>query len=294
MMDQLSIPSVDTIDIEILMHRDAHFSGNFSIMLEYYENEGVGTLPDFSIKRIKNLLKHEETLGENLSEKLLPDSAKHAVEKAKKTYIELRKVYEDKKPNPVAMAISDLILTEDEYPEKEIKQLVSLQKDSVKPLIELLKTDTFYDPLYPGYGRSPLFAADALGDLQDEKAIPALFEALSQDNFFTDEAMIQNLAKFKKKGEEFLLKRLCAKPISRDNERAIMALIAFEKSPSLSIACLHLLEDEDFRADQLLCSYLVLGCANLQEKEDIKLFKELKQKLPKKAFLEFDLIAKSL
>ena len=28
---------IDTIDMEILMQRDAHFGGNFEIMLDYYK-----------------------------------------------------------------------------------------------------------------------------------------------------------------------------------------------------------------------------------------------------------------
>lgn len=293
MDDAFSIPSVDTIDIEILMHRDAHFAGNFGVMLEYYEEDGVGVMPDFSIERIKNLLKIEETLGSNLSEELLPDSAKESVRKSKHLYLELRSVYEDKKTSDFSVALSDLILTEKDYPKEEITTLINFKKLAVKPLIDLIQTDTFYDPLFPGYGRAPLFAAEVLGETRDEKAIPALFEALSQDNFFTDEAMILALAKFQKKSEDFLLKRLCSKPISKDNERAIMALNSFQESESLSKACLHLLEDKDFLVHPHLVSYLILGCSHLKDEEDIKLFQQLKSVLPKVAYQEFDLIARS-
>ncbi len=293
MTNPYNVPSIDTIDIEILMHRDAHFAQNFSIMLEYYEKDGVGVMPDFSLDRIKKLLKVEETHGQNLSDELLPDSAKENVRKAKHLYLELRAVYDDKKTGEVAIAISDLILSEEEYPKKEIQALVSLKKLSVKPLIDLIKTDTFYDPLFPGYGRAPLFASEALGQIQDERAIPALFEALSQDNFFTDEAMILALSTFKKKSEEFLLKRLCSKPISKDNERAIMALTSFQENETVSKACLHLLEDKDFLSHPYLTSYLILGCSSLKEDEDKKLFHELKANLPKTAFQEFELISKS-
>ena len=46
------IPLLDAIDLDILMHKDAHFGGNFDIMIDYYEKEGVGSMPDFETDRI--------------------------------------------------------------------------------------------------------------------------------------------------------------------------------------------------------------------------------------------------
>lgn len=289
-----NLPTIDTLDIEILMHRDAHFAGNFGVMLEYYEGDGVGVMPDFPLSRIKELLSLEEQLGKNLSEDLLPESAKEVVAKSKAMYAELQSAYDDQKVQEISIAISDLILSEKDFPTEEIKQIVTLKKKAVKPLIEILKTDSLYDPIYPGYGRTPLFAAEALGDIQDEKAIPALFEGLAEENFFTDEAMILNLAKFGKKADEFLRERLCSKPITKDNERAIMALTSFQENEDLAKACLHLLEDPEFLSHKYLATYLILGCAGLIDENDKELFYSLKEKIPGPAKEEFNLIAKSI
>ena len=45
-------PLVDGIIHEILMHRDIHFSGSFEAMITYYEIDGKGSQPDFSLNRL--------------------------------------------------------------------------------------------------------------------------------------------------------------------------------------------------------------------------------------------------
>lgn len=291
--DPIDIPLLDAIDLEILMHRDIHFGGNFSLMLEYYEKDGVGVMPDFSISKIKKLLKEEEKLSQNLSDILLPYQAKETVVEAKDVYFSLREVYETKPFKEIAIHLSDLILSEKDYPKKEIEALVKQGKVAVKPLIDLLLTDKFYDPLFPGYGRAPIFAAEILGKIQDEKAIPALFEALGQENFFTDEAIISALASFGKKSQDFLLKRLSAKPLSKDNEHAAMALTSMAENAEIGKECLNLLKDPELKAHETLSNYLILGCSGLEDKEDKDEFKKLAEGFSGILKHEMNLIAKS-
>lgn len=291
--DNTNIPLVDTIDLEILMHRDVHFSGNFSLMLEYYEKESIGAMPDFSIKRIKKLLLEEQKLGRNLSELLLPSSAQEIVHDAKQMYLDLRDVYETIPSNAVTVAISDLIFSEEEDPIAEIETLCSHGKNAVKALIALLKTDKLYDPLYPGYGRAPILAAQCLANIQDDRAIPALFEMLGQENFFTDEVIISALVSFGDKAIDFLMKRLIHKPFSKDNEHAAIVLGSFAEEERISETCLQLLQDPDLNGHSTFVNYLVLGCSALRTLEDKKLFLSLKNKLPDVIRHEMELIAKS-
>ncbi|NDE82578.1 MAG: hypothetical protein EB051_03035, partial [Chlamydiia bacterium] len=71
MNTQDPFPVMDSQDHEILMHRDAHFSGNFSIMLAYYEEEAKGSYTDFEPKRIRALKEIEEKSQINLADELL-------------------------------------------------------------------------------------------------------------------------------------------------------------------------------------------------------------------------------
>ncbi|MCB1106525.1 MAG: HEAT repeat domain-containing protein [Chlamydiia bacterium] len=254
---------VDAIDMEILMHRDAHFSGSFDVMLEYYKQSGVGTMPDFEIEEIQRLQTMESELGQNLSEIYLPDAAKDAVIASKALYQEFRRVYSDEKVKKENLLISDLILSEEEHPEKEIRALIQEGKKMVPLLIHLISSDLFYDPLFPGYGRSPIFAAQCLGKIQDERAIPPLFEALGQENFFTDEEIIYALASFGDRSKSFLLKRLKQDPLSKDNEYAAIALSGFTEDKEIATAALEVLEKKETLKRPLFASYLIFACSDL-------------------------------
>ena len=252
---------IDTVDMEILMHRDAHFGGSFEIMLEYYDQDGVGVMPDFEIEQIVYLQKIEIDQKQNLSETYLPDAAKDSVEEAKRIYHQLREVYDQKGEK----LISDLILSEENHPENEIQALVDQGKDSVPALIHLVSSRVFYDPLYPGYGRSPIFAAKCLGKIQDERAIPPLFEALGQENFFTDEEIILALASFGNRAKSFLITRLKQEPLSKDNEYAAIALSGFPEDDEIAAAALEVLERETTLKRPLFASYLIFACSDLTQ-----------------------------
>lgn len=262
------LPILDTVDLEILMHRDVHFGGNFDVMIPYYEEDGIGVMPDFELHRIYDLKIAEEELDRDLSEAMLPEPAKAQVERAKKVYLDLRSVYEADK-GEIPRLMSDLILSEEEYPEQEIHAIVHKGSTLVMPLIELLLADRFYDPLYPGYGRAPILAAQCLEKIQDDRAIPPLFQALGQDNFFTDESIIHALISFGEKAKIFLLKRLLQKPPSKDNERAAVALSSFPYDPDIGNAFLRVLNDKELAAAKTLALYAACGCSELVE-EDLR------------------------
>ena len=100
-MDELNddfedLPITYTIDNAILMHRDAHFSGSFPIMLEYYRNEGQGICPEFEIGRIEELAQTEAKTGKNLSATLLSGPEAEKVGRARESYKKLQSHLRDR------------------------------------------------------------------------------------------------------------------------------------------------------------------------------------------------------
>lgn len=265
-------PLLNEQDLEILMHRDAHFGGNFGIMIEYYEQKGIGVMPDFEVDRIKQLQLQEEAMASNLSDTLMPVPAKETVDRVKKMYRDLRSIYETKQGTSIPHLISDLILAEDEDPVDEIGKLVGQGKQASEPLIHLISTDVFYDPLYPGYGRAPILAAKALAQIQDETAIPYLFSAIGQENFFTDEEIIKALLSFGEKAKEFLLSKLMAKPFSKENERAIIALLPLEDDPEVASYALQWLLDPETYQHEAFVNYLIFACSGLIHQKEREQF----------------------
>ena len=265
-------PVVDAIDMDILMHRDAHFGGSFDMMLEYYLQDGVGMMADFEMKEIKKLKNLEDQMGKNLAEIFLPEAAEKVVNESKKLYHDLREVYSKESPEPLAILLSDLILSEEEDPKSEMDALIAKGEEVVPPLIHLLSSQTFYDPLFPGYGRTPIFAAKCLAAIQDKRAIPPLFEALGEDNFFTDEEIIKALSSFGEESKGFLLKRLRLEPYSKDNEYAAIALSGFPEDEEIALASLEILERESTLQKPLFSSYLVFACSSLSAEKEQKRF----------------------
>ena len=61
------IPLKDSLDVEILMHRDAHFSGSFDEMIAYYKKGGVGVNPEFPLEKLLFLQSIEKEQNVNLA-----------------------------------------------------------------------------------------------------------------------------------------------------------------------------------------------------------------------------------
>jgi hypothetical protein len=292
---QEQAPVIDTVDLEILMHRDAHFGSNFEVMLEYYEQEGVGAMPDFTIEEIKKLKNLEEKMGKDLSETLLPEQAKNIVTESKNLYEHLREVFLQPETDPSSLLVSDLILSEEENPEKEMQALIEKGSDIVPVLIHLLSSPSLYDPLFPGYGRSPIFAAKCLAKIQDERAIPPLFEAMGQENFFTDEEIIKALCSFGDKAKSFLIKVLKQEPFSKANEHAAIVLNSLPDDPEIAVTCLELLEKEESLKKPMFASYLIFSCSGLTDVTEQQRFITISKKedLPKELFDEMNIIIRN-
>ncbi len=269
-------PLIDAIDHEILMHRDAHFGGKFSIMLDYYRQEGRGVRPEFDISRIERLAAIEEQCKQNLAAILLEGSEAQKVADVREAYQKLRAIYEVKKPKTLyPRLIADLILTEDEEAESEIAAIVA-EKDKIVPaLIDLLRNEEFYDPLFPGYGQAPFLAVKCLGKIGDKRAIISLFEAIGQGDFFADDQIVKALKAIGTPACEFLLHVIAGRPLNEDNEKAAIALIAFKDEDEVANRCFELLQYPDIQKDPCLPTYLALVCAGLKDPDKRSAFREM-------------------
>lgn len=258
-------PLADAIDHEILMHRDAHFGGHFPTMIDYYREERKGAILDVDLKRIERLALLEEQMKQNLAALFLSAHEMQRVADAREAYSQLKQIYEvNQVKNRIPQLIADLILTEDEEGESEIQALVA-QKDKVVPiLIDLLKNEDLYDPLFPGYGQAPSLAVKCLGLIGDKRAIISLFESLGHEDFFADDQIVKALKEIGEPAKEFLLRVVAGRPINEDNERAAIALISFREDENVAETCFDLLQALDVQQDPCLPTYLVLACEGLK------------------------------
>lgn len=265
-MPEDNLPLTHSEDLEILMHRDAHFSGSFDIMLDYYKNRYKGVMLDFDHERILELSDLEKQMGTNLSATLLSGADAEKVAKAKAAYKNLRALYENpSKDKKYALLVADLILSEDEEAEEEIKAIVAEKGAIVRSLIDLLRAEDFYDPLMPGYGKAPLLAAKALGQIGDKRAIISLFEALGEGDFFDEGIELEALKAIGEPAKEFLLNVLKSHPINADNEKAALALIQFKEDVQIAKACFEMLQEKEAQKNLVFATYLVMNCENLED-----------------------------
>lgn len=267
-------PIADNIDNEILMQRDAHFGGKFSFMIDYYNQEGKGSLPEISLDRILFLAHLEEKSGQNLAPLLLSGKEATRVAKSREAYKSLRDLYELSDTNfSIPRLLADLILSEEELPEKEIEAIVSVGSAALPALIDLLTSEDFLDPLFPGYGMAPELAAICLGKIGDPKAIEPLFSTLGREGFFMEESILEALKRIGESAKKFLLKRISARPLSRDNERASLALTYFSDDEEVGKAVFLELQDPINRKNPSLATYLIFACEGLKDPKLRKTFK---------------------
>jgi hypothetical protein len=283
-------------DRMILMHRDAHFAGNFDAMIEYYENEGKGVVQELDLERIRELADYETMTGKNLAVELLTGADAEKVGAARTAYKSLRELYSSKNEQTRGpRLIADLILSEDEVPEEEIATIAA-EKGSIVPLlIGLLRSEDFYDSLFPGYGLAPTLAAQCLGKIGDKRALISLFEAIGEANFFSEDYLLDALENIGDPAKEFLLKIMQSEPINFDNERAAIALVRFKDDPDVARKCFQMLQKPVVWKDPALALHLVLACEGLKDSADQELFRALPKNPAFPKILEQDVkvVAKS-
>ena len=270
------LPIQDIQAAEVLMYRDAHFAGSFQEMLTYFRKQGRGATPNFTLEEIEKLAAYEEEAGENVAPLILTGVDAERVSKARDAYKKLREIYEEEgQKSKAPELLADLILTEDESAAKEIEAICNHGPGIIPFLIDLLRSPDFYDPLFPGYGQTPELTAICLGKIGDKKAIISLFETLDAGDFSHEEATLRALKTLGTPAKEFLLQVLHAKPITFDNERAAVALIAFKEEPDVSKKALALLLKPEFYNELPLNTYLALICEGLKDQNEREQFQAL-------------------
>lgn len=283
-------------DHSILMHRDAHFGGSFEVMLQYYEEDGKGVMQEFDLARIRELEEYERASGKDLAGIMLSGAEAEKVAAARKAYKSLRELYDNKKEtNMGPRLIADLILSEEEHPQDEIDAVVN-QKGTIVPLlIDLMRSEDFHDPLFPGYGQAPTLAAYCLGEIGDKRAMFSLFEAIGEENFFSEDYVLDALKQIGETAKEFLLKIVQSEPFNFDNERAAIALVRFKDDQEVAKCCLHLLSKPGVWKDPALAVHLILACEGLKEPSDQQQFAALAANpaFPKMLVRDVQLISKN-
>lgn len=270
-------------DAAIIMHRDSHFAGQFPSMIEYYRNEGIGVMEEFDLERIEELAAYEEKTQQNLALNVLTGADAERIGAAREAYKNLKEVYEVNNPKSKhPRLIADLILAEDPHAEEEVKAIVAEKEMIVPALIELINSEDFYDPLFPGYGLAPEHALACLQQIGDKRAIIALFESIGRHDFFNEDVAISALWHIGPPAKEFLLRVLRSKPYNEDNERAAIALVAFDEDEEIAHACWEILQGIDLKQYLLFAEYLILCCEGLnsRDREGFKAF-AASDKIPK-------------
>ncbi|MBA3239213.1 MAG: hypothetical protein H0T62_12815 [Parachlamydiaceae bacterium] len=279
----------------ILMHRDAHFGGSFETMIQYYEEEGKGVVSEFDLNLIRQLCEIEKRTGNNLAIQILSGADAEKVSEVRKAYKSLKSLYEEENPKNIGpRLIADLILSEEELPEQEIAAIVKQKALLVPLLIDLVRSEKFYDPLFPGYGQAPSLAAHCLGLIGDKRAMFSLFEAIGETNFFSEDTLLDSLKHIGEPAKNFLLKVVQSDPINYDNERAAIALVRFKEDPEVSSTCLKMLLKPHVWKDSVLTLHLILVCEGLQDLREQQQFSALADNpaFPKSLVQDIKVIAK--
>lgn len=279
----------------ILMHRDAHFGGSFETMIQYYEEEGKGVVPELDLGHIRQLADIEKRTGTNLAGQILTGADAEKINEVRKAYTSLKELYEDEKPKQIGpRLIADLILSEEEMPKNEIAAIVNQKTLLVPLLIELVRSEKFYDPLFPGYGQAPSLAAHCLGLIGDKRAMFSLFEAIGETNFFSEDSLLDSLEYIGEPAKNFLLKIVQSDPINYDNERAAIALVRFRNDPEVASICLRMLQKPNVWKDPVLTLHLILICEGLQDPRQQQEFMALAENsaFPKSLKQDIRVIAK--
>jgi len=255
----------DEMDHAILMHRDAHFGGEFSIMIDYYKNEeNIGVDPELDYERICYLAEVEKQLQQNLASVMLSTAEAEQVARCRQAYSQLKSLYEG--PTAAsAQLIADLILSEEADPIAEIEAICTTGTELVPLLIDLVRSDEAYSPLFPGYGYAPYLAAICLGKIQDTRSLIPLFEMFHKQSIFDDEALLEVFSDFGEQAKLFLMQRVRSRPLTLDNTHAAFALSVFSTDTDVAVLAIEQLKDTVVQRHSLLSTYLLCLCDSLKD-----------------------------
>ena len=226
---------------KILMHRDVHFGGSFSIMLEYYEREEApGIQEDIFIEGIQELDSLERKMKKNIAPYILKGIEAERVAFFRAQYRKFQELYSMAPKNSTESLIASLFLSDGEW-EEVLEQVDSSLPQKENLLIEILMNDEFQESLSPSFGTAPQAIVRLLGERKSEKAIPYLFSTIGCGHFDLEEEVICSLQKIGNPAKEFCLKKARSSS-EKECERALIALQVFHPDESVRQCALELLE----------------------------------------------------
>ena len=250
--DELAdLPLFDEEDILILMHRDAHFSGSFSAMKEYYANpEARGVLEEIDPERIEFLESIQTRIKHDLAPLLITGPNAERVALAKKSYADLQEVTSNDPTSPEGV-LAQAILSED-----DVEEILAHQSHPLcarpESLLMLATSELFYDPLFPGYGTAPIMAIRLLGEMRYEPAIRGLFSLIGHSDFDTENAALSALKRIGAPARTFAYSRLASYPYTADHERAALVLIEFLPDAEIEALFRSIINDPRMTNERLL------------------------------------------
>lgn len=265
-----NLPVFDELDREIIKHKQVHFASSFPAMIAYYEKESKGAVLPVEIERLQELHGIEQATGHDLATLVLSDQDIVEIKQAKEAYHKIEALEKDQED------LVDLIFSEEEDPKELIEKLS--QNATIRPLLlEMLQSDDFFNPLFPGYGFAPVLAAKVLAKAKEKKAIPLIFERIGQLTFDIENDLFATLANFEQEGIDFLLQILRHKGLSSEVKHAILALAYFEPNEELSIEALRKLQSLPLVNADVHSIVLIELCRALKDQKQRVEFSQLKQ-----------------
>ena len=260
--EDVVLPIFDEGDTQLLMQRDAHFSGSFSAMKEYYQNpDAKGVFEEIDPERIAFLEDIERRLKRNLAPLLICGSDAEKVAASRKMYQQLR---EAASKSDAGGLLAEAILSE-----KSVEEMLAgaskeiLQKPEA--LLLIATSDALADPLFPGYGKAPWFAIQLLGQLRYASAVKDLFPLIGRRDFDTETYILSALRQIGEPAKTFAIKKLSSRPLSADNERAVLVLLEFLPDEEISSLFREQLETCSGENSARLREYLALGILPIKE-----------------------------
>jgi hypothetical protein len=248
--EQANLPLFEEEDKLCLMHRDAHFSGSFSVMREYYQNpDAKGILDEIDVERIDLLESIQKGMKTDLAPLLVSGADAEKVALSKQMYKQLAEVAEQNPESPEGK-LASAILSEEEIDELAAKAPACLF-EKPKALLLLATSEFFSDPLFPGYGEASSYAIRLLGKMRYEPAIEELFQLIGRSDFSTESALLQALRDIGPAAKKFAMERLSSFPYTADHERAALVLIEFLPDPEITDLFSKILADKRMTNERL-------------------------------------------
>lgn len=226
---------------QIVMHRDVHFGGSFSIMLQYYEQEEApGIQEDILVERIQELYQLENKMGKNIASFILTGKEAERVHFFRSLYHQFQELYALSPLHSTERLIAELFLSDGKWEEVLDTRDTSIPLKE-KVLIDILLNGEFQDPLAPGFGTVPQAIARLLGQIPSESSIHALFATIGCGSFDLEEEVIHALYVQGEKARCYCMRKARTSS-GRDLERALISLQAFSPDEEVQQCARELLE----------------------------------------------------